>query len=834
MLYTTVEQKTVKDQALILWFEEVGITDIPLVGGKNASLGEMIQQLTPKGINVPTGFATSAYAFRYFIEKAGLEEKLRQLFADLDVEDVNNLRERGKEARNLILNTPFPQDLQDAITQAYKTLCDRYGYDPKFCDRFDPEYRQQCEKYSQDVDVAVRSSATAEDLPDASFAGQQETYLNVYGVKSVLESCHKCFASLFTDRAISYRTIKGFDHFTVALSVGVQKMVRSDLASSGVMFSIDTETGFKNAVLVTAAYGLGENVVQGAVNPDEYFVFKPTLKEGFRPILEKRLGTKEIKMIYATGGTKLTKNVFVPDSQRGKYALNEDEILTLAKWACIIEDYYSEVRGTYSPMDIEWAKDGLTNELFIVQARPETVQSQKSGNVLKNYRLQGTGDVVVTGRAVGEMIGQGKARIILDVHKIDEFQAGEVLVTNKTDPDWEPIMKKASAIVTNQGGRTCHAAIIAREMGIPAIVGCGDATTVLATGQEVTVSCSEGEAGRVYSGLVPFEIIETQLNNLPRTRTKILMNVGNPEEAFGLSSIPCDGIGLARFEFIIANHIKAHPLALLHFDQLEDESVKRDIAELTALYPHKPDFFVDKLAHGIGMIAAAFYPNPVVVRMSDFKSNEYANLLGGKQFEPNEENPMIGWRGASRYYDPKYATAYGLECKALKKVRDEMGLVNVIPMIPFCRTPEEGRKVLAVMEQHGLKRGENGLQVYVMCEIPSNVILADQFSEVFDGFSIGSNDLTQLTLGLDRDSALVAHIFDERNEGVKAMVRTVIEKAKQNNRKIGICGQAPSDYPEFAEFLVELGIDSISLNPDSVLKTLLAIAATEERLSANR
>lgn len=827
-----------KEQAFVLWFEEVGIADISLVGGKNASLGEMIRQLNAKGVNVPTGFATTASAYRYFIQGAGLEEKLRQLFADLDVEDVGNLRLRGKQARSLILNTPFPEDLQEAIARAYQQLCQRYGENAQLCDRpkgrwalpnrFEPEYQEQCKQESQAVDVAVRSSATAEDLPDASFAGQQETYLNVYGVQDVLDACHRCFASIFTDRAISYRTVKGFDHFEVALSVGVQKMVRSDLASSGVMFSIDTETGFKNAALVTAAYGLGENVVQGAVNPDEYFVFKPTLEQGFRPILEKRLGSKEIKMIYDVGGSKLTKNVPVPESERTKYAISDDEILQLARWACIIEDHYSQVRGSYTPMDIEWAKDGLTGELFIVQARPETVQSQKSKSVLRNYRLQGTADVLVRGRAVGEMIGQGKAKVILDVHKIEEFAAGEVLITNKTDPDWEPIMKKASAIVTNQGGRTCHAAIIAREMGIPAIVGCHNATGILTSGQEVTVSCAEGEEGNVYQGLVPFEVQETQLENLPRTRTKILMNVGNPEEAFGLSAIPCDGVGLARFEFIIANHIKAHPLALIHFEELEDPFVKREIARLTALYDHKPDFFVDKLAHGIGMIAAAFYPNPVVVRMSDFKSNEYANLLGGKQFEPKEENPMIGWRGASRYYDQKYSEAYGLECFALKKVRDEMGLTNVIPMIPFCRTPDEGRKVLAEMAKHGLKRGENGLQVYVMCEIPNNVILADRFSEVFDGFSIGSNDLTQLTLGLDRDSALVAHIFDERSEGVKEMVQMVIAKAKKNNRKIGICGQAPSDYPEFAKFLVEQGIDSISLNPDSLLKTLLMVAEVEE------
>ncbi|MEQ8466086.1 phosphoenolpyruvate synthase [Coleofasciculus sp. E1-EBD-02] len=825
---TTTSQSS-KEQALILWFEEVGIVDVPLVGGKNASLGEMIRQLTAKGVRVPTGFATTAYAYRYFIKEAGLEERLRELFSDLDVEDMSNLRVRGKQARSLILNTPFPEDLRTAIAESYLKLCERYGVTAEFCDRFEPEYQEECKEKSQAVDVAVRSSATAEDLPDASFAGQQETYLNVYGVLDVLDACHRCFASIFTDRAISYRTLKGFDHFDVALSVGVQKMVRSDLASSGVMFSIDTETGFKNAALVTAAYGLGENVVQGAVNPDEYFVFKPTLKDGYRPILEKRLGSKEIKMIYDIGGSKLTKNVPVSEPEQVKYAINDEEILQLARWGCIIEDHYSEVRGVYTPMDIEWAKDGETGELYIVQARPETVQSQKSKSVLKSYQLKGTSEVAVTGRAVGEMIGQGKAKVILDVHKIDEFEPGEVLVTNKTDPDWEPIMKRASAIVTNQGGRTCHAAIIAREMGIPAIVGCGDATGVLKSGQEVTVSCSEGEEGRVYEGLVPFEVQETQLENLPTTRTKILMNVGNPEEAFGLAAIPCDGVGLARLEFIIANHIKAHPLALLNFDKLEDATVKREVYKMTYLYERKADFFVDKLARGVAMIAAAFYPNPVVLRMSDFKSNEYANLLGGQQFEPKEENPMIGWRGASRYYDDNYAEAYGLECQAIKRVRDDMGLTNVIPMVPFCRTPDEGRKVLAEMEKHGLKRGENGLQVYVMCEIPSNVILADQFSEVFDGFSIGSNDLTQLTLGLDRDSGLVAHIFDERNDGVKEMVRMVIEKAKKNGRKIGICGQAPSDYPEFAKFLVELGIDSMSLNPDSVMKTLLMVAEVEEQ-----
>jgi pyruvate,water dikinase len=835
MLQTTDNRqqqlKSSQEQAFVLWFEEVGIADIPLVGGKNASLGEMIQQLIPKGVNVPTGFATTAYAYRYFIEQAGLQEQLRSLFSDLNVEDVNNLRQRGKQARALILNTPFPPELEDAIADAYLQLCQRYGdASANLCDRFAPEYQESCKRSSGDTDVAVRSSATAEDLPDASFAGQQETYLNVHGVQAVLEACHKCFASLFTDRAISYRTIKGFDHFNIALSVGVQKMVRSDLAASGVTFSIDTETGFKNAALITAAYGLGENIVQGAVNPDEYFVFKPTLKQGFRPILEKRLGSKEIKMVYDVGGSKLTKNVTVPESERVKYALTDDEVLTLAKWTSIIEDHYSAVRGVYTPMDIEWAKDGLTGELFIVQARPETVQSQKSANIIKSYKLVGAHSdvpVLVRGRAVGEMIGTGKARVILDVHKLDQFQPGEVLVTYKTDPDWEPIMKKASAIVTNQGGRTCHAAIIAREMGIPAIVGTGNAITQLKTGQEVTISCAEGEEGRVYAGILPYEVKEVALENLPRTRTQIMMNVGNPSEAFSLAAIPNDGVGLARLEFIIANHIKVHPLALIHFDKLQDADVKDQIALLTHLYEDKPSYFVDKLAQGIATIAAAFYPKPVVVRLSDFKSNEYANLLGGKQFEPDEENPMIGWRGASRYYDEKYRDGFALECQALKRVRDEMGLTNVIPMVPFCRTPAEGRKVLTEMEKYGVKRGENELQVYVMCEIPNNVILAKQFSEVFDGFSIGSNDLTQLTLGLDRDSGLVAHLFDERDEGVKEMIQTAIAKAKQNHRKIGICGQAPSDYPEFARFLVEQGIDSISLNPDSVLKTLLEVAAAE-------
>ncbi|WP_414623934.1 phosphoenolpyruvate synthase [Calothrix sp. CCY 0018] len=816
-----------REQAFVLWFDEIGINDVPIVGGKSASLGEMIARLSAKGVNVPTGFATTAYAYRYFIKSAGLEEKLRNLFADLDVSDLQNLRIRASKARKLLLHTPFPKDFRSAIATSYKKLCDRYN---------------------ADTDVAVRSSATAEDLPDASFAGQQETYLNVTTVEEVLAATHRCFASLFTDRAISYRQTKGFDHFDVALAVGVQKMVRSDLATSGVMFSIETETGFKDAALITAAYGLGENVVQGSVNPDEYHVFKPTLISGYRPIIDKRLGSKEIKMVY-DDGSKNIRNVPVSSAERAKFALNDEDILQLARWACLIEDHYSNVHGKYTPMDMEWAKDGITNELFIVQARPETVQSQKVSNILRSYKFLGTGgqgdkgtrgqgdkmnistpSLLTTGRAVGESISQGKARVILDISKIEQFQAGEVLVTDRTDPDWEPIMKKASAIVTNSGGRTCHSAIIARELGVPAIVGCENATEVLKTSQEITVSCAEGEEGKVYQGLLPFVVEEVHLEDLPRTQTQILMNVGNPQEAFRLSTIPNDGVGLARTEFIIANQIQIHPMALLNFDELEDAFVKDKIAQITALYEHKPAFFVDKLAQGIARITAAFYPKPVIVRMSDFKSNEYANLLGGRQFEPNEENPMLGWRGAARYYDERYREGFALECEAIKRVREEMGLTNLIPMIPFCRTPDEGRLVIKEMAKNGLQQGVNGLQVYVMCELPNNVIMAEEFAQVFDGFSIGSNDLTQLTLGLDRDSSLVARLFDERSEGVKRMVKLAIQSVKKHNRKIGICGQAPSDYPEFAQFLVEQGIDSISLNPDSVLKTMLEIAKVEENL----
>jgi len=826
-VFTSTVSRLTQDSSLLLWFHEVGIADVSLVGGKNASLGEMIQQLIPKGVNVPTGFATTAYAYRYFIESAGLTTHLREIFAGLDVENVTDLQVRGKKARSLLMKTRFPADLRQAIATAYLSLCERYN---------------------GETDVAVRSSATAEDLPDASFAGQQESYLNITGVEGVLGACHRCFASLFTDRAISYRQTKGFDHFSVALSVGVQKMVRSDLASSGVMFSIDTETGFKDVVLINSAYGLGENVVQGNVNPDEFYVFKPTLKTGFRPIISKNLGSKAWKMVY-DDGTKFTKNLPVPGTEQGKFSITDEEVLQLANWAYLIEEHYSHVHGTYTPMDIEWAKDGMTNQLFIVQARPETVQSQKKENVLRDYHfslekqevLNGEASPeiprlklpqpLITGHAIGKAISQGKVHLILDAHNIDQFQSGEILVTVRTDPDWEPIMKRASAIVTNSGGRTCHAAIIARELGVPAIVGCGHATEILRNGQEVTVSCAEGEEGKVYPGLLPFELREVPLDDLPQTRTQILMNVGNPQEALSLSAIPNDGVGLARTEFIIANHIQIHPMALIHYDSLSDRAIKTKIEQITALYQDKSQYFVDKLGQGIGAIAAAFYPKPVIVRMSDFKSNEYANLLGGKQFEPHEENPMLGWRGASRYYDPGYREAFALECQAIKRVREEMGLVNVIPMIPFCRTPDEGRLVLAEMALNGLEQGVNNLQVYVMCELPNNVILAEEFAEIFDGFSIGSNDLTQLTLGVDRDSSLVARLFDERGSGIKRMVEMAIVAAKKRDRKIGICGQAPSDYPEFVQFLVEIGIDSISLNPDSVLKTMLEVAKCESRRS---
>ncbi len=802
--------KAAQSIELVKWFEELGIGDVPSVGGKNASLGEMYRELAAKGVKVPNGFAVTADAYRAFLKGAKLDGTIKTILKGLDTHNLENLRQRGRRVRQAILGAVLPLQLSEAISDAYDRLSG---------------------SHAEPVDVAVRSSATAEDLPDASFAGQQETYLNVQGHLALLEYCKRCFASLFTDRAISYRADKGFDHFKIALSIGVQRMVRSDLATSGVMFSIDTETGFRDAVLINAAYGLGENVVQGSVNPDEYYVFKPTLKQGHRPILQKILGTKEFKLVYDVGGGKMVKNLPVPPDEREKFAVTDDDILTLARWACTIEDHYSAKRGAPSPMDMEWAKDGQTGELFIVQARPETVQSLKKRQVLESYRLTQRGRVLVEGRSIGDKIAQGPVRVIKSVQQIHEFQGGEVLVTDKTDPDWEPVMKKAQAIVTNRGGRTCHAAIVSRELGLPAIVGTEHATDLLHDGQLVTVSCAEGDTGFVYDGKIPFHVEKLDVKEIGRPKTKIMMNVGNPQEAFGLSFIPNDGVGLAREEFIISTYIKVHPLALIEFDRLEDQALQAEINRVTVGYQDKSECFVDKLAQGVAMIGAAFYPKDVIVRLSDFKSNEYADLIGGRRYEPQEENPMLGFRGASRYYDPRYREGFALECRAMKQVRDVMGLANVKLMVPFCRTVEEGRLVLGEMERHGLKRGEKGLEVYVMCEIPSNVILAEEFAELFDGFSIGSNDLTQLVLGVDRDSEIVAHLFDERNEAVKKMVAAVIKAAKAKGRKIGICGQAPSDYPEFANFLVEQGIESMSLNPDAVIKTTMAVLEQEKQRS---
>ena len=793
-------------KSYIRWFAEIGIGDVSLVGGKNASLGELYRELASKGIKVPNGFAITAQAYWDLLHRTGLAQQIKEILSGLDTQDAANLQQRGRAIRRELAGAALPDDLATEIVGAYHELCAGAG---------------------EPIDVAVRSSATAEDLPDASFAGQQETYLNVQGEAALLESCKRCFASLFTDRAISYRQDKGFDHLKVGLSIGIQRMVRSDLAASGVMFSIDTETGFPDVVLINAAYGLGENVVQGSVNPDEYYVFKPTLKRGYRPILQKIVGSKEFKLIYDIGGGKMVKNVPVGADDRSRFAIDDEEILTLAHWACLIEDHYSRKRSCYTPMDMEWAKDGRTGELYIVQARPETVHSQKSFDTLEVYRLNEKGPVLARGRSVGEKVARGPVRVVRSAANLDEVQEGDVLVTVKTDPDWEPTMKKAAAIVTDRGGRTCHAAIVSRELGLPAIVGTENSTEKLKDGQVVTVSCAEGEIGFVYEGSLKFDIEHVNLHALPRPRTKVMMNVANPQEAFRLSSIPNDGIGLAREEFIITTYIKIHPMALIDFERLEDRGVRAEIERLTAGYADKSQFFIDKLAQGVAMIGAAFYPKDVIVRLSDFKTNEYANLIGGKPYEPVEENPMIGFRGASRYYDPRYRAGFALECRAMKKVRDEMGLDNVKLMIPFCRTVEEGRRVLAEMEKHGLKRGVNQLEVYVMCEIPSNVILANEFAEIFDGFSIGSNDLTQLVLGVDRDSEIVAHVFDERNPAVKSMIASVIRAAKAKGRKIGICGQAPSDYPEFAEFLVQQGIDSISLNPDAVLKTTLAMLRME-------
>jgi len=799
----------------VKWFEEVGTGDVGLVGGKNASLGEMITNLGKKGVNVPSGFAITAEAYKYVIEEAGISEEIADTLTGLDTHDMENLSRRGDTIRELIKSAPCPTELEQEIRIAYRDMEKRYR---------------------ENVDVAVRSSATAEDLPTASFAGQQETYLNVRGEEQLVGKVMECFASLFTNRAISYRVDQGFDHLKVLLSVGVQKMIRSDLACSGVIFSIDTESGFKDAVYITGAYGLGENVVQGIVNPDQFYVFKPTLKKGYSPIVEKKAGTKEKKLVYRENGGG-TEQKEVKIEERSKFVLSDDEVLTLARWACIIEEHY----GT--PMDIEWAKDGITNELFIVQARPETVHSQRDLALLRTYVLEEQGKLLLKGEAVGTKIGQGKVNVIEDNSEIHQFKDGQVLVTDMTDPDWEPIMKIAGAIVTNKGGRTCHAAIVSRELGVPCVIGCGTATTALKNVREVTVDCSQGE-GRIYEGKLSYRVNEVEIDKLPRPHTRIMMNLGIPGGAFIQGQIPNDGVGLAREEFIINSFIGIHPMALVEYDKLskaaqsdrEIAKVIKEIDDRSVLYEDKTQFFVDSLAMGIAKIGAGFYPNDVIVRFSDFKTNEYANLIGGHLYEPEESNPMLGWRGASRYYDDKFKPAFGLECKAITKVRDEMGLTNVKVMVPFCRTPEEGRQVIRAMADFGLKQGNNGLEVYVMCEIPSNVVLAEEFADVFDGFSIGSNDLTQLTLGLDRDSELVAHIFDERNEAVKRMVKGVIEAAHRHKprRKIGICGQAPSDFPEFAEFLAECGIDSMSLNPDVVLSSRLSIAEVERRIRDER
>ncbi len=799
----------------ISWFKDLTIKDIPSVGGKNASLGEMYAKLKSKGVPVPNGFALTADVYWSFLRANKLDKKIKETLKGLNKKDINELKRVGDKVRKMILAATFPKDIEKEIRNSYKQLC------------------KTSKKHN--VDVAVRSSATAEDLPDASFAGQQETYLNVRGEEELMLACKKCIASLFTDRAISYREDKGYEHTAIALSVGVQEMVRSDVGASGVMFTLDTESGFKGVVLINAAYGLGEYVVKGQVIPDQFYIFKDGLKNGFKSIISRRLGSKEVKLVYAamkrhpasavvTGGTKQEK-VKMPDQK--KYCLTDDEVLQLAKWGVIIEEHYGH------PMDMEWAKDGVTGKLFIVQARSETVRSRVKVNVIEQYHLKQKqkGKVLLTGTSVGQKIGQGRARVISSPKQMKQFKPGEVLITRITDPDWEPIMRMASAIVTEQGGKTSHAAIVSRELGTPCIVGAAKARQVISNGEEVTVSCAEGEVGYVYKGLLPFEVLKTEIKNVPPTRTKIMMNVGDPDSAFSLSNIPNDGVGLAREEFIFTNFVKIHPLALVHYKD-QPKEVKEKIDALTVGYKDKAKYCVDKLAEGIAFITSAFSPNDVIVRLSDFKTNEYATLIGGEAYEPKEENPMLGWRGASRYYDEKYKPGFKLECEAIKKVRNEWGIKNLIVMVPFCRTVEEGKKVIKVMKEFGLERGKDGLKVYVMCEIPANVILAKEFCEIFDGFSIGSNDLTQLTLGVDRDSALVSHVYDEKNEAVKILIRQVIKVAHENKRKVGICGQAPSDYPEFAEFLVQEGIDSISLNPDTVLKTRERIAAMEKKVAA--
>ncbi len=801
----------------VQWFNELGIEDVPEVGGKNASLGEMYQNLTEEGVRVPNGFAVTASAYKYVLDANKAWDKLHAELDDFDPDDVRELQARGKRCREIIYSCVIPKDLQEEIRRGYAGLKDEYG---------------------SDVSLAVRSSATAEDSPEASFAGQNDTYLNIASEEALIDAYKRCLASNFTDRSIHYKFDNHFDYYKVYLSVVVMKMVRSDKGAGGVMFSLDTETGFRDVVFINGTWGLGENVVQGTIDPDSFYVHKPTFTKGFRTVLKRRLGKKELKMIF-TGTLNLdniaveyTENIETPAEERARFCITDKDVMVLADYAIKVENHYSRKAGFHKPMDMEWAKDGEDGHLYMVQARPETVESQKKGAILEMYHLKKRGTILVTGRAVGTKIGQGKAHYIPSADRLSEFQPGEVLVADTTTPDWEPVMKTAAAIVTNRGGRTCHAAIVSRELGIPAIVGADNATGRLTDGQEVTVSCAEGETGYVYDGILDFEIIRTDLSALPKTKTQIMMNLGNPDLAFSLSSLPVDGIGLARMEFIINEYIKAHPMALKHPEKV-DEQTRKELKEISRAYASMEDFFIKTLAEGVATIAAAVYPKPCVVRMSDFKSNEYATLLGGKFFEPDEDNPMIGFRGAARYSNPAYEEGFALECAAMKRVRDTMGLTNVILMIPFCRRVEEGRRVIETMAKYGLQRGENGLKIYVMCEIPNNVILIDAFSKIFDGFSIGSNDLTQLTLGVDRDSRIVAFDYDERDPGVLQMIKLAVEGCKRNHRHSGICGQAPSDYPEVAKYLVQLGIDSISLNPDSVLKTIQDIVKLEKKLQRN-
>jgi pyruvate,water dikinase len=808
-----------KTKNFILNLNEVGHTDISVVGGKNASLGEMLQHLSGIGINIPAGFVITVAAYKEFIEYNKLDKTIKDIINGIELDNIESLRRGGLQVRQLIKNGKFPEKIEKQIIEAYSTLSGTYG--------------------QEITDVAVRSSATAEDLPDASFAGQQETYLNVRGPEQLISSVRNCFASLFTDRAINYRENFGYDHFQVGLSVCVQKMVRSDLAASGVAFSLDTESGFKDVVVINGSYGLGEMVVQGAISPDEYIIFKPTLKNHYTPIIEKKMGVKDKKMVYGDDPDERVRIIPTEKQSQKEFCISDERALQLAKWVVQIEEYYSKLKNKWCPMDVEWAVDGLSDELFIVQARPETIHSQKDNKKITEYRIDDetrAEKIILKGIAVGDKIASGKVKIMYSLDgrtgNLDgnDFQAGDVLVTDMTDPDWEPIMKKAAAIITNKGGRTCHAAIVAREMGVPAIVGCGNATELIVDDQLITASCGEGDTGIIYNGAIKFKSTEVNIDDFPKVKTPIMLNVASPDMAFQFSHIPNAGVGLAREEFIINNFIQAHPLALMQHHKLGDKELSDKIQKLIAGYENEETFFVKKLSYGIAKIASAFYPNKVIVRFSDFKSNEYKNLLGGKYFEPDEENPMIGWRGASRYYSDAYKEAFGLECKAIRRVREKMGLKNVVVMVPFCRTVEELIKVQEVMAEFGLKRGKNGLEVYLMAEIPSNIIMAKEFAEHIDGFSIGSNDLTQLTLGLDRDSSLVAHLYDERNPAVKRMLSLLISTAKKAGVKVGICGQGPSDFPDFAKFLVEEGIDSISVTPDSVFKTLKALSSVEKQV----